>query len=254
MTASHTATAAPILEVSDLSINFGGLRAVDGVSFTVARNRITTVIGPNGAGKSTLFNLVSGGLVPRSGRVLLEGRDMTGAPPYRLQAAGLARSFQITTLFFALSVTENIRLGAQILEPVSRLWLPVRSSAKARSRVDELLERFRLADKADYPAGKLSHGEQRRLEIAVALAGAPKVLLLDEPTQGMSHGDTAETAALIRGVASEVTILLIEHDIGLVMTLSDDVVVMHQGRKIAQGSPQAVRADTAVQAAYFGHV
>ncbi|KAB2912335.1 MAG: ABC transporter ATP-binding protein [Hyphomicrobiaceae bacterium] len=253
MTAQR-APAGPILDVRDLSISFGGLKAVDGVSFNAERNRITTIIGPNGAGKSTLFNLISGALAPRRGRVLLEGRDTTGAAPHRLQAAGLARSFQITTLFFALSVAENLRLGAQTLEPAARLWLPVGSSVRARRRVDELLERFRLTDKADYPAGKLSHGEQRRLEIAVALAGAPRVLLLDEPTQGMSHGDTAETAELIRGLASDVTILLIEHDIGLVMTLSDHVIVMHQGRKIAEGMPEAVRADPAVQAAYFGHV
>ena len=253
MTAASPQRATPMLEVSDLSINFGGLKAVDGVGFAVERNKITTVIGPNGAGKSTLFNLISGALAPRRGRVLLEGRDMTGAAPSRLQAAGLARSFQITTLFFELSVAENLRLGAQVLEPAWRLWQPVNRSTRAHARVDALLERFSLADKAQFPAGKLSHGEQRRLEIAVALAGAPKLLLLDEPTQGMSHGDTAETSALIRGLASDVTILLIEHDIGLVMSLSDTVIVMHQGQKIAAGSPQAVRADPAVQAAYFGH-
>jgi branched-chain amino acid transport system ATP-binding protein len=253
MTAPRAATT-PVLDVSGLSINFGGLTAVDDVSFTAGRHTITTVIGPNGAGKSTLFNLISGSLRPRRGRVLLEGRDMTGAPPHKLQAAGLARSFQITTLFFALSVAENLRLGAQALESSSRLWLPVRASARARHRVEELLERFRLADKARYPAGKLSHGEQRRLEIAVALAGEPRVLLLDEPTQGMSHGDTAEAADLIRGLAGDLTIVLIEHDIGLVMTLSDHVIVMHQGRKIAEGRPEVVRADPAVQTAYLGQV
>jgi len=249
-----SAASSPILQVVDLSISFGGLKAVDGVSFSAERNRITTVIGPNGAGKSTLFDLISGALTPRRGRVLLEGRDVTGAAPHRLQAAGLARSFQITTLFNGLSVGENLRLAAQTLESTAKLWLPVRGSARARRHVAELLERFGLADKADYPAGKLSHGEQRRLEIAVALAGEPRVLLLDEPTQGMSHGDTAVTADLIRSLTGDVTILLIEHDIGLVMTLSDHVIVMHQGRKIAEGTPEAVRGDPAVQAAYFGHV
>lgn len=243
-----------VLEVSDLSINFGGLKAVDGVTFAAERNRITTVIGPNGAGKSTLFNLVSGALTPRRGTVSLNGRNVTGAPPHRMQAAGLARSFQITSLFFGLTVAENLRLGAQRLEDRSMLWLPVRQSARAHARVAALLEQFSLADKADYLAGALSHGEQRRLEIAVALAAQPKILLLDEPTQGMSHGDTQSTSALIRSLAKDVTILLIEHDIGLVMDLSDKVVVMHQGQKIAEGSPQAVRADPAVQTAYFGHV
>lgn len=244
---------APVLELRNISIRFGGLRAVDKVSLEVARNRITTVIGPNGAGKSTLFNIVSGALRPHEGSVLVDGVDHTGAPPYRLQAAGVARSFQITNLFFELSVAENLRLAAQILEPPYRAWLPVGASLVARARVAELLERFGLADKAGYAVGQLSHGEQRRLEVAVALACRPKVLMLDEPTQGMSHGDTESTAAMIRSLADEVTVMLIEHDIGLVMSLSDHVVVMHQGQKLAEGTPEVVRADPAVQAAYFGH-
>ena len=244
---------APVLEIRDLSIRFGGLRAVDHVCFTVARNRITTIIGPNGAGKSTLFSLVSGSLKPHAGQVLVEGTDYTGAPPYRLQAAGLARSFQITSLFFELSVAENLRLAAQILEPTRNLWRPVRASRTALARAEELLTRFALTSRANDLVGELSHGEQRRLEVAVALACRPKVLLLDEPTQGMSHGDTADTAALIRSLATDVTVLLIEHDIGLVMSLSDHVIVMHQGQKLAEGPPSAVRANPAVQAAYFGH-
>jgi branched-chain amino acid transport system ATP-binding protein len=243
---------APVLEIRDLSIRFGGLRAVDHVGFSVARNRITTIIGPNGAGKSTLFNLISGSLRPHAGQVLVEGKDYTGAPPYRLQAAGLARSFQITSLFFELSVAENLRLAAQILEPMGNLWRPVRARRAALARVDELLTRFGLTGKAYALVGELSHGEQRRLEVAVALACRPKVLLLDEPTQGMSHGDTADTAALIRSLAADVTVLLIEHDIGLVMNLSDHVIVMHQGQKLAEGTPSEVRANPAVQTAYFG--
>jgi branched-chain amino acid transport system ATP-binding protein len=244
---------APVLEIRDLSIRFGGLRAVDHVSFRVARNRITTIIGPNGAGKSTLFNLISGAMKPHAGQVLVEGADYTGAPPYRLQAAGLARSFQITSLFFELSVAENLRLAAQILEPMRNLWRPVRASRAALARTEELLTRFALTGKANALVGELSHGEQRRLEVAVALACRPKVLLLDEPTQGMSHGDTADTAALIRSLVADVTVLLIEHDIGLVMSLSDHVMVMHQGQKLAEGPPAEVRANPAVQAAYFGH-
>ncbi|MEA2977210.1 MAG: branched-chain amino acid transport system ATP-binding protein [Alphaproteobacteria bacterium] len=244
---------APILEVRDLSIRFGGLRAVDHVSLAVERNRITTIIGPNGAGKSTLFNLISGALRPHGGVVLMEGIDLTGSPPHRMQAAGLARSFQITNLFFELSVAENLRLAAQIFEPPHRSWLPIRHSTKARARVDELLQRFDLITKAAYPVDKLSHGEQRRLEVAVTLASRPKVLLLDEPTQGMSHGDTEKTAQLIRSLSDEATIVLIEHDIGLVMSLSDHVVVLHQGQKLAEGTPEAIRANPAVQTAYFGH-
>jgi branched-chain amino acid transport system ATP-binding protein len=244
---------APVLEVRDLSIRFGGLRAVDHVSLEVERNRITTIIGPNGAGKSTLFNLISGALRPQSGAVLMEGVDRTGSPPHRMQAAGLARSFQITNLFFELSVAENLRLAAQILEPLHKAWLPIKNSTKAAARVDELLRRFHLTDKAAFPVEKLSHGEQRRLEVAVTLASRPKVLLLDEPTQGMSHGDTEETAQLIRSLTDEATVLLIEHDIGLVMSLSDHVVVLHQGQKLAEGTPESVRANPAVQSAYFGH-
>ena len=242
----------PVLEVQNLSVSFGGLRAVDDVSLAAARHRITTVIGPNGAGKSTLFNLISGALRPHEGRVRIDGHDYTGAPPYRMQAAGVARSFQITNLFFELSVAENLRLAAQVLEPLSRAWRPVSASRTAFARVAELLERFRLTERAHDAAGDLSHGEQRRLEAAVALACRPKVLLLDEPTQGMSHGDTADTAGLIRSLKEDVTIVLIEHDIGLVMSLSDYVIVMHQGRKLAEGTPAEVKANPAVQAAYFG--
>lgn len=244
---------APVLETRNLSIWFGGLRAVDNVSFSVARNRITTIIGPNGAGKSTLFNLISGAMRPRAGHVLIEGTDYTAQPPYKMQAAGLARSFQITNLFFNLSVAENLRLAAQILEPWRMAWQPVSASKAALARVDQLLERFSLTSKAGYQAGELSHGEQRRLEVAVALACKPKVLLLDEPTQGMSHGDTQDTAELIKSLTSDVTVLLIEHDIGLVMSLSDHVIVMHQGQKLAEGAPTEVRSNPAVQAAYFGH-
>ena len=243
----------PILEIRGLTVSFGGLRAVDDVSFEVSRNRITTVIGPNGAGKSTLFNLISGALQPRNGKVLIEGVDYTGQPPYRMQAAGLARSFQITNLFFDLPVSENLRLAAQVLEPLWMAWRPIRASRVALARVDELLDRFGLADKAQYPAGSLSHGEQRRLEVAVAVACKPKILLLDEPTQGMSHGDSQQTASLIKSLATDVTVVLIEHDIGLVMSLSDHVIVMHQGQKLAEGLPADVRSNPAVQAAYFGH-
>ncbi|WP_207482517.1 ABC transporter ATP-binding protein [Arenibaculum pallidiluteum] len=244
---------AAALSVHDLTVNFGALVAVNSISFDAAPGRITSVIGPNGAGKSSLFNLISGAIRPTAGMVRLEGVDVTGRPPFRMLAAGLARSFQITNLFFELSVIENLRLAAQILEPPLRSLLPVARSPRALRRADELLESFGLSGKAHELAGSLSHGEQRRLEIAVALAGYPRVLLLDEPTQGMSHGDTAETAEMIRRLAGEMTVLLIEHDIGLVMTLSDHVVVMHQGRKLAEGTPAAVRADPAVQAAYFGH-
>jgi len=241
-----------ILAVDDLTVSFGALVAVNRVTFAAERGKITSVIGPNGAGKSTLFNLVSGALRPSSGRVRFDGTDVTGQPTHKLLSRGLARSFQITNLFFELPVYENLRLAAQVLEPRSAWFRATRNTRIARDRADELIERFGLAAKAHEAAGYLSHGEQRRLEIAVALASGPRVLLLDEPTQGMAHADTAETARMIRGLAGDLTILLIEHDIGLVMDLSDHVVVMHQGAKLAEGLPADIRANAAVQAAYFG--
>jgi len=243
-----------ILDVQGLSVRFGALKAVNDVSFVARRGQITAVIGPNGAGKSSLFNLISGAIRPSAGRVVLEGRDLTGASPDRMLAAGLARSFQITNLFFELSVRENLRLAAQFLERGRGLLRPIAASTTALARVDELIAQFDLAARADELAGYLSHGEQRRLEIAVALAARPKLLLLDEPTQGMSHADTQETEALIRRLAIEhgLSILLVEHDVELVMNLSNHVVVMHQGAKLAEGAPAAVRANPDVQAAYFG--
>jgi branched-chain amino acid transport system ATP-binding protein len=243
----------PILEVADLTVRFGSLLAVNNVSMTAQRGHITSVIGPNGAGKSTLFNLISGAFAPAAGRVIFDGATVTGLAPNKMLAAGLARSFQITNLFFDLTVHENLRLAAQFLEGGRGLFKPVAKSHVARQRVEELIERFHLSHRLDELAGALSHGEQRRLEIAVALATKPRMLLLDEPTQGMSHADTQETADMIRGLAKEsLSILLVEHDVDLVMSLSDHVVVMHQGEKLAEGTPQVVRANPAVQAAYFG--
>jgi branched-chain amino acid transport system ATP-binding protein len=250
--ATRFTTAAVLLEVQDLSVRFGNLHAVSGVSFNALRGHITSVIGPNGAGKSTLFNLISGAIAPSGGQVRFDGENITGVAPHRLTRKGLSRSFQITNLFPELPVYENLRLAAQVLELPALLAMPLRRSQKARERADELIERFALKDKAHELAGTLSHGEQRRLEIAVALASRPKMLLLDEPTQGMSHADTEDTANLIRQLSSEITILLVEHDVGLVMNLSDHVVVMNQGKKLAEGTPLEVRANPAVQAAYFG--
>ena len=253
MTLSPTAASSqPLLDVRGLSVRFGALRAVDDVSMQVVRGGITSLIGPNGAGKSTLFNLISGALRPTAGTVLFDGVDVTGWSPHKLLRAGLARSFQITNLFVDLTVRENLRLAAQVLESGWLALRPLAASHLALARADELLEEFALQARANDLAGALSHGEQRRLEIAVALACRPRLLLLDEPTQGMSHADTADTAALIKRLAGGVSIVLVEHDVGLVMDVSDHVVVLTQGRKLAEGPPRTVRADPRVQAAYFG--
>jgi branched-chain amino acid transport system ATP-binding protein len=166
--------------------------------------------------------------------------------------AGMARSFQITNLFFDLSVIDNLQIASQVLEPKQYLYLPLSKSSMALARADELLVEFGLLDSRNQLAGALSHGQQRRLEIAVTLATKPKLLLLDEPTQGMSQGDTQETAELIQQLGSKITVLLIEHDVDLVMDLSKAVIVMAQGKKLAEGSPQDVRSNPLVQTAYFG--
>jgi branched-chain amino acid transport system ATP-binding protein len=245
-------TGQPIISTCELSRHFGGLKAVDDVTIEIRKSEITSIIGPNGAGKSTLFNLMSGALPPTRGKVVLDGLDVTGLPTRRLQARGLARSFQITNLFPGSTVYENLRLAAQILQPWRRGFLPASSSVGTRIRVERLLSQFDLESSAGEEAGNLSHGEQRRLEIAVALACEPKIVMLDEPTQGMSHADTQETSALIRKVAEDVTVVLVEHDIDLVMDLSDRIIVLTQGRVLAEGAPDEIRRNADVQAAYLG--
>lgn len=243
-----------VLSVRGLGVSFGALKAVQDLSFDARRGQVTALIGPNGAGKSTAFNLISGAIAPKSGQVQFEGRTVTGLSPDKMLAAGLSRSFQITNLFFDLSVHENLRLAAQYLERGKGWWHPLPKSAVALARADELLLQFGLEHKAEELAGHLSHGEQRRLEIAVSLASKPTMILLDEPTQGMSHADTQETAELIGRLVGEfgLSVLLVEHDVDLVMRVSNHVVVMAQGMKIAQGTPEEVRANRDVQTAYFG--
>lgn len=244
-----------ILNVQGLTVRFGALIAVNNVHFQARRGQITAVIGPNGAGKSSLFNLISGAIKPVNGRVQFNGKDVTGYSADKMVAAGLSRSFQITNLFFELSVRENLRLAAEYLERGRGLFLPLNFSKSANYRVNELLEKFSLLSRADEIAGYLSHGEQRRLEIAISLACCPQMLLLDEPTQGMSLADTRETEALIQELACDaLSILLVEHDVDLVMNISDHVIVMHQGQLLAEGAPSEVRANADVQAAYFGEL
>ena len=241
-----------ILKAINLSKRFGGLAAVDDVSFEITPFGVTSIIGPNGAGKSTLFNLLSGTFKPDSGSVLLNDQNVTRMSPEERLFSGMARSFQITNLFFDLTVIDNLRLASQALQSRSYLYLPLNKCEIALARADELLVEFGLLESRNQLAGALSHGQQRRLEIAVTLATRPKLLLLDEPTQGMSQGDTQETAELIKRLGSKITVLLIEHDVDLVMDLSKAVIVMAQGKKLAEGSPQEVRSNPLVQAAYFG--
>lgn len=241
-----------ILRADGLSKRFGGLKAVDNVSFEVERLGVTSVIGPNGAGKSTLFNLLSGSFFPDSGSVFINAKDVTRLNPEMRLSEGMARSFQITNLFFDLTVIENLLIASQAIESKSFLFMPRDRSFLAIKRADELLLEFELTESRNQLAGALSHGQQRRLEIAVTLATKPSLILLDEPTQGMSQVDTQETAQLIKYLGNSVTVLLIEHDVDLVMDLSKKVIVMAQGSKLAEGTPEVVRANPSVQAAYFG--
>lgn len=241
-----------MIKVDRISKSFGALRAVSNLSFEAQSNRITSIIGPNGAGKSTAFNLISGTLKPDSGSVEMDGRDITGAAPYLLAHAGLARSFQITNLCFNLSVLENIRLACQSREKRSLYLARLCRLTRPYQRAEEIIAEFGLHDRSDELVRNLSHGDQRRMEIALCMALDPKVLMLDEPTQGMSPAETAEFDALIKSLTGRVTIVLIEHDIDLVMNLSDHVVVMHQGEKLFEGSPEAVRSSARVREAYLG--
>jgi branched-chain amino acid transport system ATP-binding protein len=241
-----------MIKVTGLNKAFGALRAVHDLSFEAMPRRITSIIGPNGAGKSTAFNLIAGTLRPDSGVVQLDGQNVTGEPSYKLARLGVARSFQITNLFFGLSVLENVRLACQSRERRTRYLVRLDRLADPMARAAEILEECGIDDNADELVGNLSHGDQRRVEIAVSVALEPKVLMLDEPTQGMSPAETSEVDALIKSLAGRVTVLLIEHDIDLVMSISDHVIVMHQGRKLFEGVPSAVRASREVQDAYLG--
>jgi branched-chain amino acid transport system ATP-binding protein len=249
----------PVLETRGLTKRFGELAAVDDVSLAVERGEFRSIIGPNGAGKTTLFNLVSGALAPTDGRVVFDGANVTDLPPHERVRRGMGRSFQITTLFGGLSVRENVRLAAQ--STVNRGFSaraaylrPTGAFPEVAERTDRVLERVGLAARADEPAAALAYGDQRRLELGVVLATDPALVLLDEPTAGMSADETRETMALIDDVLADRTLLLIEHDIDLVMAVSDRVTVLHRGRVLAEGTPDEVADDEDVRAAYLGGV
>lgn len=247
--------AVPYLECEGLSRHFGALAALDGVTMRVEAGEIRAVIGPNGAGKSTLFNVITGVLRASAGAVRFKGETLTGLPPHEVCARGLSRTFQITALFSRLSSLENVRLAAQARS--ARRWriLPGgRAGAQTQREAGRWLERLGLTSLADTPAGLLSHGDQRLLEVAMALAQRPEVLLLDEPTQGLSVEETARTVDILRALLSGggLTVLLVEHDMEVVFSLAQRITVLHQGRVIADGPAEAVRRDAGVQEAYLG--
>ena len=243
-----------MLEVSGLNKSFAGFRAVSDVSLQVETRQIAAVIGPNGAGKSTLFNLITGHLQPDSGTVRLDGRDITGAAPHRICRMGIGRSFQRTNIFVKLTVFENLQ-AAFLVHHRRGLNFWGRSEAFYCDKTAALLVSIGLAGQEDTVAGTLSYGNQKQLELGLALASDPQVLLLDEPTAGMSASETHETIRLLERIAKEraLTLLFTEHDMEIVFQIAQKIVVLHQGRLIADGAPAEVRNDPEVRRVYLGH-
>ena len=226
-----------LLETRGRSRSFGGLKAVDGVDFAVPAGEIRAVIGPNGAGKTTFVSLISGRIAPTTGAIFFEGRDITGLPAHKRVRKGIAYTFQITSIYANLTVAENVALAAH---------------SRDTSIAHAHLARVGIDDRAGQIAGTLAYGHQRLLEVAMGLALHPKLLILDEPTQGLSDAEIADFITLVRTLSKQATVLLIEHNMSVVMALAHRITVLDRGRILAEGSPEDIRANAAVQAAYLG--
>ena len=240
-----------MLRTEGLTIRFGGLTALNNVNLDVRRGEIRAVIGPNGAGKSTFFNCVTGVLRPTSGRILLNGNDITGQPPNQISRSGIARSYQITNILPNATALENVRIAAQSRK---HGWNMFRHYTEFRDIIDKaesVLASVGLAAKADELASNLSHGEQRNLEIGIALATEPQLLCLDEPTAGMSAAETQDIMQLVRKIANDLTILIVEHDMPLVMELADRITVLHYGEVLAEGPPAEIQDNPRVMEVYL---
>lgn len=246
-----------ILETRNLRKDFGGLVAVANVSIKVNANSLHSIIGPNGAGKTTLFNLLSGNLKPTAGHVIFKGRDITHLPPHRTAHLGIGRSFQITNVFPNLTVLENVRLAAQALGRDSlKFWRHYQHFGQYEERALEILDQVALTEQAQLPARALPHGGQRKLEMAILLAGDPELLLLDEPTAGMAREEIPRLMEVIQQIRQrgDKTLMLVEHKMDLVMNVSDRITVMHQGQILAEGAPSEIAANQTVQSAYLGQL
>jgi branched-chain amino acid transport system ATP-binding protein len=245
--------AEPLLRVENLVRRFGGIVATDNVSLDVAKGELHAIIGPNGAGKTTLISQLTGQLLPDAGIIQLAGRDITGVPAYRRSALGLARSFQITSLLPDFTALDNVALAAQAHDGHSfRFWRSARHVTHLRDAARAELQRVGLAHRADMLVSRLSHGEQRELELAVALATRPQLLLLDEPMAGLGSTESARMVKLLQELRREVTIVLVEHDMDAVFALADRISVLVYGRVIASGGPVAIRQNEEVRRAYLG--
>ncbi|MBW1713299.1 MAG: ABC transporter ATP-binding protein [Deltaproteobacteria bacterium] len=242
-----------LLEIREAALHFGKVAAVDGVDLTIKEGDLTGIIGPNGAGKTSLFNLITGHYPPTKGIIRFAGRRISGLSSHRIARLGIARSFQITNIFPTLTTFENVQV-AYLVRRGQSLNLFSRFSRLGRKAVAEILETVGLTDKADTLAGYLSHGDQRTLEIGITLASEPKLLLLDEPTSGMSSWETKLVTDLIEKISREMSIpiLFVEHDMSVAFTVARQIVVMHQGRVFAQGAPQDIRGNEAVRNIYLG--
>jgi branched-chain amino acid transport system ATP-binding protein len=243
------------LEVFRLTKKFGSLAAVGDISMAVESGELRAVIGPNGAGKTTFFNMISGFFPPTAGDIILAGENITQLPVTDRVARGMARTFQITEIFPEISVRENVRIAVEVAEGLSlKLWCGAEEQARVKRSVDDILEQSELRAESHRLVGELSHGDQRAAEIAMALALKPRLLLLDEPTAGMGEQETRQVAGLIRRLHrdSKYTIVLIEHDMRVVFNLADRITVLDQGSLLADGTPEEIAADPAVQAAYLG--
>ena len=242
-----------VLDIQGLSKSFGGVVATDNVTLGVDAGEVHAVIGPNGAGKTTLIAQLSGDLMPDAGRVVFDGKDITAVPTHRRSHFGLARSFQITSVFMGLSVIDNVALAVQAHDGHSfRFWQPAATEARLRKPALEVLEKVGLADRAGSIASAMSHGERRQLEIAMALATDPSFLLLDEPMAGMGVEESAAMVRILSGLKGEKTILLVEHDMDAVFALADRISVLVYGRIIATGKPEDIRNNADVRSAYLG--
>ena len=243
--------AAPLLQTTGLTLFFGGLTALDNVEIAVAPAEVRAIIGPNGAGKSSFFNCLTGVLRPSSGHIRFAGEDITGASPDRISRKGIARSYQITNLLPNATTLENTRIAAQSRRHAWSMWSHHRRYRDLIDKAEAALDAVGLLAKADILAANLSHGEQRNLEIAVALATEPKLLCLDEPTAGMSAAETQETIELVRRIARHLTILIVEHDMQVVMELADRITVLHYGRVLAEGTPAEIQNNPRVLDVYL---
>lgn len=242
-----------LLETDDLRKNFSGLVAVDDISISYNQDELLAIIGPNGAGKTTFFNLITGTLHPTSGVIRFNSEDITDSPPDEIARKGLIRSYQTTQIFEGLSVLENVRIAVQSVQSPFAFWNDAQADEGMLDESRKILERVGLWEKRKQDAGNLSHGEQRTLEIGIALGGNPDLLLLDEPSSGMSPEETQDVINLINDLsASDLGIIFVEHKMSVVMNVADRIIVLHQGRVLADGTPEEVRSNSEVQRVYLG--